>query len=85
MSQKISTFWLMVFGLMLTSVINNAIQVRQREQSLEEQICELKIVIDEIRKQKVVEQILESDYFQSLQKRASEIRARTAGRKGKEK
>jgi hypothetical protein len=73
MLQKISTFWLMVFGLMLTSVINNAIQVSQREQSLEEQICELKIVIDEIRKQKVVEQILESDYFQSLQKRASEI------------
>jgi putative methionine-R-sulfoxide reductase with GAF domain len=57
--------------------LNNAIQVRQREQSLKEQIRELKIEIDETRKQKEVKQILESDYFQSLQKRASEIRART--------
>jgi hypothetical protein len=36
MPQKKSTFWLKVFGLMLTSAINNAIQVRQREQSLKE-------------------------------------------------
>jgi len=57
--------------------INNAIQVRQREQSLKEQIRELKIVIDENRKKKEVEQILESDYFQSLQKRAAEIRAKS--------
>ncbi|MCJ7432512.1 MAG: Cache 3/Cache 2 fusion domain-containing protein [Anaerolineales bacterium] len=65
--------------------INNAIQVRQREQALKEQIRELKIEIDQSRKQKEVSEIVESDYFQALQKRASEIRARSTGRKGEEK
>lgn len=65
--------------------INNAIQVRQREQALKEQIRELKIEIDQSKKQKDVSQIVESDYFQTLQKRASEIRARAAGYKNEEK
>jgi hypothetical protein len=65
--------------------INNAIQVRQREQALKEQIRELKIEIDQNKMQKEVSQIIESDYFQSLQKRASEIRARSKSPKGEEK
>jgi GAF domain-containing protein len=65
--------------------INNAIQVRQREQALKEQIRELKIEIDQSKRQKEVSQIVESDYFQSLQKRAAEIRARSAARKDEEK
>jgi putative methionine-R-sulfoxide reductase with GAF domain/HAMP domain-containing protein len=63
--------------------LNNAIQVRQREQELKKQIRELKIEIDKKKMQKDVSQIVESDYFQSLQKRASEIRVRSSSRKGK--
>jgi len=65
--------------------INNAIQVRQREQALKAQIRELKIEIDQSKRQKEVSQIVESDYFQSLQKRAAEIRARSASHKDEEK
>jgi|GEM_PF-2260001 len=63
--------------------LNNAIQVRQREQELKKQIRELKIEIDQKKMQKDVSQIVESDYFQSLQKRASEIRVRSSSRKEK--
>jgi putative methionine-R-sulfoxide reductase with GAF domain len=65
--------------------LNNAIQVRRREQELKRQIRELKIEIDQKKKQKDVSQIVESDYFQALQKRASEIRVRSLSRKGKSK
>lgn len=61
--------------------LNNAIQVRQREQELKKQIRELKIEIDQTKMQKDVSQIIESDYFQALQKRASEIRVRSSSRK----
>jgi hypothetical protein len=70
-------------GALASIAINNAIQVRQREQALKEQITELKIEIDQSKMKKEVSQIVESDYFQVLQKRASEIRAR-ANRKGDE-
>jgi GAF domain-containing protein len=56
--------------------INNAIQVRQREQALKEQIRELKIEIDQAKKQKEVSQIVDSEYFQNLKKRAAEMRAK---------
>ena len=56
--------------------ISNAIQVRQREQGLKEQIRELKIEIDQSKRQKEVGQIVDSEYFQELQKRVAKNRAK---------
>jgi len=50
---------------------------QRRVRALQKEVAQLKIVIDETRKQKEVEQILGSDYFQSIQKRAAEIRAKS--------
>jgi hypothetical protein len=50
---------------------------QRRVRALQHEVAQLKIVIDESRKQKEVEQILGSDYFQSLQKRAAEIRSKS--------
>ena len=63
--------------------INNAIQVRQREQALKEQIRELKVEIDQSKRQKEVSQIVDSEYFRDLKKRASELRSKASERSGK--
>ena len=62
-----------VIGLVFYSFLLGQRRVR----ALQKEVAQLKIVIDETRKQKEVAQILESDYFQSLQKRAAEIRAKS--------
>lgn len=51
-------------------------EVVARQQRLQRQIRELKIEIDEKRKAREVEEIVETDYFQSLQQKAREIRNR---------
>lgn len=61
-----------VIGLVFYSFVLGQRRVR----ALQKEVAQLRIVIDEARKKKEVDQILESDYFQSLQKRAAEIRAR---------
>lgn len=50
---------------------------QRRVRALQKEVAQLKIVIDENRKRQEVEQIVESEYFQSLQKRVAEIRARS--------
>jgi CRP-like cAMP-binding protein len=54
-------------------------EVYAREESLRRQVAELRIEIDEVRKTQQVAEITESDYFQSLQRRASSMRRRGAG------
>lgn len=55
-------------------------KVYQREQTLRRQVEELKIEIDEVKRQKQVSEIVDSDFFQDLQARAREMRQR--GRRG---
>jgi len=50
---------------------------QRRVRALQKEVAQLKIEIDVSKRQKAVEQIVESDYFQSLQKRAAEMRAQT--------
>jgi hypothetical protein len=50
---------------------------QRRVRALQKEVAQLKIVIDENKKRQEVEQIVESEYFQSLQKRVAEIRARS--------
>jgi HAMP domain-containing protein len=51
-------------------------KVYQREQALRQQVEELKIEIDETRRQMQVNEIVESDFFQGLQERARTMRQR---------
>jgi CRP-like cAMP-binding protein len=51
-----------------------ASQVKQREDALRREIAELKIEIDEIKLKRQVAEITDSEYFQSLQTQARELR-----------
>lgn len=53
-------------------------EVIARQQRLRQQIRDLRIEIDESRKAKEVKDIVETDYFQSLQEKAKQIRKRNA-------
>jgi len=52
-------------------------QVREREENLKQQVTELKIMIDETRKEKQVQEIVETDFFRNLQEKANAMRSRT--------
>lgn len=56
-------------------------EVRAREDVLKEQVRALTIEIDEVKKQKQVEEITETEYFRDLQAKADTLRAR--GRRSK--
>ena len=58
-----------VFELMVSKVY-------QREQTLRQQVAELKIEIDETKRQKQVSEIVDSDFFQNVQARAQAMRQR---------
>ena len=57
-----------VFALMVS-------KVKKREESLRLQVKELKVEIDEVKREKQVQQIVGSDFFQNLQSKSSRIRA----------
>lgn len=54
-----------------------AAKIYQREQTLIRKVEELKIEIDEAKRQKQVDEIVESDFFQDLQAKARSMRRRT--------
>ena len=49
-------------------------KVYQREQTLRQTVEELKIQIDEVKRQKQVEEIVETEFFQSLKEKADKLR-----------
>jgi HAMP domain-containing protein len=49
-------------------------QVKQREENLKQQVEELKIEIDQTRREQQVSQITQTDYFQELKQKVKEIR-----------
>ncbi|MBN1139762.1 MAG: cyclic nucleotide-binding domain-containing protein [Anaerolineae bacterium] len=51
-----------------------ATQVREREEALRRQVEQLRIEIDEAKKQRQVNEIVESEYFQSLKSKAASLR-----------
>jgi methyl-accepting chemotaxis protein len=55
-----------------------AAKIYQREQSLIRKVEELKIEIDEAKRQKQVDEIVESDFFQDLQAKAKSMRRRSS-------
>jgi CHASE3 domain sensor protein/GAF domain-containing protein len=59
-----------------------ALEAYVREQKLKQEIQKLRIEIDEAKRQKQVEEITETDFFQDLKAKAAELRRR--GRRGPE-
>ncbi|MFN2283502.1 MAG: sensor with HAMP domain-containing protein, partial [Anaerolineae bacterium] len=53
-----------------------AAQVHQREEELRKEVMELRIEINESKRQKQLEEITETDYFQKLQSQARSLRKR---------
>jgi CHASE3 domain sensor protein len=56
-----------------------ALEAYIREQRLKEQIQQLRIEIDEVKKAKQVAEITETEYFQGLREHAAKLRERTKG------
>jgi GAF domain-containing protein len=65
---------LMVLASQTAVAIENAQQVAARERQLRRQIQELRIEIDQVRKQQAVKTIVDSDYFQRLAETAQQWR-----------
>ncbi|HEY9619630.1 MAG TPA: hypothetical protein V6C78_04630 [Crinalium sp.] len=55
-------------------------KVKKREDNLKQQVAELKIEIDQIKRTKQVKEIVESDFFQDLQLKARKLRSRNETR-----
>jgi HAMP domain-containing protein len=53
-------------------------KVRGREESLKQEVVELKIQIDTEKSKKAVKAIVETEFFQDLQERATQLRKRTS-------
>jgi hypothetical protein len=59
-----------------------ALEAYIREQSLRAEIQQLRVEIDQAKRQKQVSEIVESEGFRTLQTKAQELRARKAARFG---
>ncbi|MBW4459262.1 MAG: hypothetical protein KME47_03355 [Nodosilinea sp. WJT8-NPBG4] len=55
-------------------------QVYSREQKLKQQVRDLRIKIDETKRQKQVQEIVETDFFQDLVAKAQVLRDRNSGK-----
>jgi two-component system cell cycle sensor histidine kinase/response regulator CckA len=72
------SFIFMAIVTVVIGLIFYGFTIEQRQvKVLQQEVQQLKIEIDETRKQKDIEQIFESDSFQTIKKRAAEIRARS--------
>lgn len=54
-------------------------KVRQREETLKQQVAELKIEIDQAKRKKQVSEIVDSDFFQDLVIKARKLRSKSGG------
>ncbi len=61
-------------GTLARVFVGMAREVRARELRLAAQVAELRIEIDEAKKARAVAEIVETDYFQDLQRRVAELR-----------
>jgi GAF domain-containing protein len=61
----------------LSSLATVALEAYIRERTLRQQIQQLRIEIDEVKRQKQVTEIIETDFFQDLQQKARRIRSRS--------
>jgi GAF domain-containing protein len=69
-----------LFGEQAALAIENSIEIQHREQVLQARIEELRIEIDEAKKSQQVAAIVETEYFQNLRAKVSQLRQRTLRR-----
>ena len=69
----IFTYW-----LLYTLVERTIYEIQKREAHYQQQIADLRIEIDRLRQQANIEEITSTDFFQELQRRAAQMRQRTA-------
>ncbi len=67
----------------LSSLAAVALEVYIREQSLRQEIEQLRIEIDRVKQSRQVAEIAETDYFQQLQRKARDFRKETKAREGR--
>lgn len=67
-------------GQLVRTFIHMAEQVKAREEKLKQQLMELHIEIDEAKKARHVAEIISTEYFQQLCKKAQKIRNRTVSK-----
>ncbi|MCE0523617.1 MAG: GAF domain-containing protein [Methylacidiphilales bacterium] len=65
-----------LLGLLAAAALESYLKIK----TLTDEIAELKIQIDEVKKERQVAEITETDYFKGLQTRAREMRAKVKGR-----
>lgn len=68
----------------LSSLAVAALEAYLREQGLKQEIQQLRIEIDEVKRQKQVKEIVETDFFQDLQAKAATYRRRRSHRPGQD-
>jgi methyl-accepting chemotaxis protein len=69
---------------LLAHVFNGmAVQIQERAEKLKREVIELRIEIDQTKKQKQVSEIVDSEYFQTLKDKSNTLRKRRSG-EGKE-
>lgn len=68
-----------VMGLLYTLVERAISEVQKRETRLKQEIRELRIEINDLKRQQQVDEISGSDFFQDLQQKAAEMRQRAEG------
>jgi HAMP domain-containing protein len=61
-----------------------AVQVQAREQKLKEEVKQLRIEIDETKRKKQVDEIVDSEFFRDLQGKAGDMRRRRSGGEAKD-
>ncbi len=65
-----------VFGLLYSFIERTLAEMDRREAQLKQQIEQLRIEVDEVKRARRVQEITETDYFRQLQARAQELRER---------
>ena len=65
----------------LSSLATVALEAYIRERKLKQQIQQLRIEIDEVKRKQQVSEIIETDFFQDLQDKARRIRRRSRSRR----
>jgi HAMP domain-containing protein len=64
---------------LLTDVFDMMVdKVRERQEKLKQQVAELQVIIDEAKREKEVRDIVETEFFQELQRKSAALRARKA-------
>ncbi|MEM7033486.1 MAG: hypothetical protein AAF629_28300 [Chloroflexota bacterium] len=63
-------------GAFLSAFFKMTEEVKRREEALKQEVLQLKIEIDEVKRQKMVKEVVETDYFDGLQAKAQRIRTK---------